>query len=265
MRLYWELAQRSFQQTLTYRGATLAGLFTNSIFGFFIASVFLALFASGGVDGGEDVAGWSVDQTITLVWINQSLLMTIYIWGWWEVVRAIQSGAIVNELLKPIDYFSYWMARDIGRGIAHFTIRGLPTFAVGYIFFDLLLPASVLVGAAFLLSVAMAVLVCFCLRFIVNLAGFWVLDFRGINAVYIAIANVLSGLLAPLAFLPDPMQQAANLLPFRAFAMVPNEIYLGRVSPVDGLSLQLFWIVALSILARIVLHAGERKVVVQGG
>ena len=51
MRLYIELARRSFQQTITYRAATLAGIFVNGIFGIMVASVYLALYASQG-DGG---------------------------------------------------------------------------------------------------------------------------------------------------------------------------------------------------------------------
>jgi ABC-2 type transport system permease protein len=52
MRLYAEFMRRAFQQTLAYRGATLAGIFTNSVFGVMISSVFLALFASRGEDPG---------------------------------------------------------------------------------------------------------------------------------------------------------------------------------------------------------------------
>ena len=50
MRLYLELARRSFQQTLTYRAAALAGIFTNGVFGVMIASVFLALYQSQGME-----------------------------------------------------------------------------------------------------------------------------------------------------------------------------------------------------------------------
>jgi hypothetical protein len=100
--------------------------------------------------------------------------------GEWLRTRNIQSGAIVTELLKPYDYFSYWLSRDLGRALAHFIIRGIPTFLIGAIAFDILAPASWTRGAAFLLSVVMAVIVSFCLRFMANLAGFWVLDYRGI-------------------------------------------------------------------------------------
>jgi ABC-2 type transport system permease protein len=263
VRLYLELARRAFQQTLTYRGAALAGIFTNGIFGIMIASVFLALYQSQG--SGNAVQGWTRDQTITLVWINQSLLMTVYMWGWWEVTRNIQSGAIVTELLKPYDYFTYWLSRDLGRALAHFLVRGIPTFLIGAIVFDILAPESWLRTAAFLLSIMMAVIVSFCLRFMANLAGFWVLDYRGIAAMFAAIMNVLSGMLAPLAFLPDPLRIAANALPFRAVIMTPNEVYLGQVPIWRGLGFQVVWIAILIVSARWLMATGERRLVVQGG
>lgn len=264
VRLYLELAQRSFQQTLAYRGAALAGIFTNGIFGVMIASVFLALYHSR-ASGGEPVQGWTRDQTITLVWINQSMLMTVYLWGWWEVTRNIQSGAIVTELLKPYDYFTYWLSRDLGRALAHFLIRGIPTFLIGVIAFDLLAPESWARGVAFLMSVVMAVIVSFCLRFMANLAGFWVLDYRGIAAMFAAVMNVLSGMLAPLAFLPEPVRLVANALPFRAVIMMPNEVYLGQVPIWQGLGFQALWIGILIASARRLMASGERRLVVQGG
>ena len=217
MRVYVELARTAFRQQFAYRAATLAGIFTNSIFGIMLASIFLAFFRS---QGNDEVATWTRDQTVTLIWINQSLLMTVFLWGWWDVTRSIQTGAIVSELLKPIDYFSYWLARDLGRALAHFLIRGIPTFAVGVLLFDLLPPVDAGAAAGFLGSVVLAVTISFCLRFISNLAGFWVFDHRGIAMVYVAIMNFFSGMLAPLDFLPGPVQTLANLLPFRAVLMV---------------------------------------------
>ncbi len=263
MRLYLELARRSFQQQFAYRAAILAGIFTNSIFGVLIASVFLALYHSRSGNGA--VEGWTRDQTITLVWINQALLMTVYLWGWWDITKAIQSGAIVNELLKPYDYFSHWLARDLGRALAHFIVRGLPTFAVGWIFFDLLRPVSFSAAIGFLASIALAVTTSFCLKFIANLFGFWVLDYRGIATVFMAIMNLFSGMLTPLAFLPGPVRDTANVMPFRAVMMIPNEVYLGQIAVWQGLAFQLIWISVLIVAAQWLMRIGERKLVVQGG
>jgi len=262
VRVYLELGIRSFRQVLTYRGATLAGLFTNSIFGVILASIFLGFYAS---TGGADVRGWSQSQTLTLTWLNQSMLMVVYMWGWWEVARSIQTGSIAMDFLKPVNFVSYWLSRDLGRALAHLLVRGLPTFIIGNLLYDLLPPQSAANAIAFLPSVAFAVVVSFAFRFLLNITGFWVIDHRGINYVAMATLNLLSGFMIPLAFLPDPVLAVVNLLPFRAIIMIPGEIYLGQIPIWEGIGIQLFWSVAMLAASAWLLSLGERKVVVQGG
>jgi ABC-2 type transport system permease protein len=264
MRVYFELARRSFAQQFAYRGATLAGIFTNSIFGTMIASVFLGLFRSRAGEG--EVAGWSAAETLTYVWVNQALLMPVYLWGWFEVTRSIQTGAIVSDLLKPLDFYTYWLSRDLGRAAAHLLIRGVPTFLIGaFLFRQMLLPGEASRWAAFLVSVVMAVMVSFAWRFIQNTAGFWIIDHRGVSYMAAMLVNFFSGLLLPLAFFPPWLEFVANVLPFRAILMVPNEVLLGQRSVLSGLALQLFWVVVMTAIARALLRVGERKVVIQGG
>jgi len=144
-------------------------------------------------------------------------------------------------------------------------VRGLPTFTVGWIFFDLLRPVNLSAAIGFLASISLAVITSFCLKFIANLFGFWVLDYRGIATVFMAVMNLFSGMLTPLAFLPGPVRDAANVMPFRAVLMIPNEVYLGQIAIWQGLAFQLAWIAVLIVAAQWLMRVGERKLVVQGG
>lgn len=262
MRLYVEIARRSFQRHLAYRSATLAGLFTNSVFGALLAAVYLALY------NGQDntrVAGFSAQEAVTFVWIGQSLIMVVNLWGWWEVATAIKTGDIVADLLKPFDYFTYWLSRDVGRAACHVLTRCIPTFLIGGLLADLLLPGSLGRWLAFVLSVSMAVVVSFGWRFLLNLSAFWLLDVRGVVAFSLVFVNFFSGLLVPLAFFPPWVLTVANLLPFRAIVMVPIEVLLGQRDLLSAFAIQLFWIVALTASAKRVMALAIRKVVVQGG
>jgi len=109
------------------------------------------------------------------------------------------------------------------------------------------------------------VVVSFCVRFLLNLWGFWVLDHRGIAGIGMVMVGVFSGHLLPLAWYPSGMRDFLNLLPFRAIIMLPVEIFLGQVSIAEGLALQLFWVVVMIGASRSLLMIAERKVVVQGG
>lgn len=262
MRLYLEVARRSFQRHLTYRVATLAGLFTNAVFGVFFSAVYAA-FYQGGERG--NVAGFTLPEILTFVWIGQSLLMLVYIWNWWEVAVSIQTGDVVSDLMKPMDFQSYWLSRDLGRAACHWLTRFLPTFAMGALFFDLAAPGRISTWAAFVVSVNLAVLVSFGWRFLLNLTAFWLLDFRGVNMLAILVLNFFSGLLVPLAFFPGWLRTVAEWLPFRAIVMVPVEVFLGQRPITEALAIQLTWAAALLLLGRVVLSLSVRKLVVQGG
>jgi ABC-2 type transport system permease protein len=263
MRIYLELARLAFQQQFAYRAAALAGLFTNSIFGALLASVYVGLYSSQA--DGASVGGFTVTQTVTYVWIGQSLIAPVYLWGWWEIIQSIRTGAVVTDMLRPTNYFTYWLSRDAGRAAAHTLLRLIPTLLVGALLFDLVYPDSPARGLGFIASLPLAVLVSFCFRFMTNLWGFWILDHRGIAGFSMVAIGVLSGHLLPISWYPDPIRDAINLLPFRAIVMTPVEIWLGQVSIAEGLALQVFWSVVMIAAAQALQSVAERKVVVQGG
>lgn len=262
MRLYLEVARLSFRRHLAYRAATLAGPFTNVVFGVLIASVFTALY-EGGKRG--EVAGFTLPEAMTFVWGGQSLLMVVYLWGWWEVATAVKTGDVVVDLMKPYPFQAYWLSRDLGRAACHTLTRLFPTFVFGALLFEPALPRSPGTWLAASVSVALAVVVSFGWRFLLNLTAFWLLDARGTHTMSLAVVNLFSGVLVPLAFFPGWLRSIAELLPFRAFVMVPIEVLLGQRGLADALAIQLFWAVALALFAQGVLALAVRKLVVQGG
>ena len=263
MRMYWELAKRSFQQQFAYRAATLAGLFTNSVFGVLLSSVYLALYWDQPAHA--SVGGFSAEEVVTYTWLGQALIMPVIFWGWFLITDTIRSGTVVMDMLKPMDFFLYWLSRDLGRGAAHIIIRGIPTLAIGMVLYDLVWPNGWQRLVAFLISVPFAITVSFCLRFIFNLWGFWMLDHRGVSALMIVITGVFSGHLLPIAWYPAWARDVMNLLPFRSMLMTPVEIWLGHVGVLQGLGMQVFWSDVMIGCCYAMLHAAERKVVVQGG
>lgn len=263
MRMYIELAKRSFQQQFAYRAATLAGLFTNSVFGVMLSSVYLALYWDK--PDGSSVAGFTAQQTVTYTWLGQALIMPVVFWGWWLIIDTIRTGTVVMDLLKPMDYFRFWLSRDLGRAAAQVITRGIPTLLIGALLFDLVWPESWQRWVAFLISVPFAVTVSFCLRFMMNLWGFWLLDHRGISSIMLVVSGVFSGHLLPIAWYPDPVRDVINVLPFRSMLMTPVEIWLGQTSIANGLFLQAGWTVVMIGASYALLQVAERKVVVQGG
>lgn len=263
MGLYWQLARRGFRRYATYRGATVGGVFTNTVFGFMRAYVFIALFEAAGRVGGFDLK-----DALTFTFVTQGMLMTIYLWGWWDIALTIRSGDIVTDLYRPIDYQFYWLFQDLGRAAYHFVFRGIPPFVVGLVAFDLEVPATPLLWGAFLVSLILAVCVSFGLRFMINLSAFWLLDYRGVGNILAAAWTFLAGFLVPVAFFPAAWREVIYLLPFASTLQVPVDIFLGNARGAElagALALQLAWGAVILTVGRSLLGAAMRRLVTQGG
>lgn len=261
--LYWQVARRGFARYATYRAATFAGVFTNTVFGFMRAYVMVALFAVR-----PEVGGYSLSDALTYTFVTQGMIMVVYLWGWFEIADGVRSGAIVTDLSRPLDYQCYWLAQDLGRAAYHGIWRGIPPFVLGALVFDLTIPSNPLIWVVFIVSVFLAATVSFAMRFILNLAAFWLMDYRGVVRLMSALWTFFSGFAIPVAFFPEPLATVTRTLPFVAFVEIPVEIFLGKY---DGLGMagavgfQIAWAVVLLAAGRWVLAAATRKVVIQGG
>jgi len=263
MRLYVEMARREAQRHLAYRMATVAGLFTNAVFGIIFSTVFLALYADRGRD--EAVAGFTLTDTLTYVWLSQAMLMVIGVFGTWDIAQGVRSGDIVSDLSKPFNFFFYWLSRDLGRAACQVLVRFVPTLAIGAALYDLGLPADPVRWCLFTVALTLAVLVSFTIRFLLNLAAFWTTDVQGVRYLQFSVVNLLSGVLIPVAFFPGPLRAVAEVLPFRAMMMTPIDIALGQGAAAPALALQAGWAVVMGGVASAVLGLATRKLVIQGG
>lgn len=262
--LYWQVARRSFRRFSTYRSATFAGAFTNTVFGFLRAYVLLAVFAHR-----SDVGGFDAADTVTYVFLTQGLWPTIGMFGALELATKIRTGDIVSDLYRPVDFQGYWAANEVGRAGFHAVFRGVPPVAVGAIAFDLNLPENALVWTVFLASAFLAFVASFAYTFLLSLIGFWLLDTRGAEQLFNAVRLFFGGFVVPVVFFPDALAVLARALPFVTMIQLPVEAFLGKYTSGPEvarlLSYQLFWAVVLLGAGRVVMARGIRKVVVQGG
>lgn len=263
MRLYWEVARRGYRRFATYRAATFAGVFTNTAFGFLRAYVLIAVFASQ-----QEIGGYTLSDSLTYVFVGQAMLMTIYLWGWWDIALAIRSGDVVTDLARPFDFQAYWLSLDLGRAVYHALFRGIPPFILGALVFDLRLPENPVTWLMFIVSVSLAVCVSFAIRFMINLSAFWLMDYRGVGTIITGIWTFLSGFAVPVAFFPGALKTFAEATPFVAIVQMPIDVFLeNRTGPDLALTLaiQLGWAIGLLACGRLMLSAAMRKVVTQGG
>lgn len=263
MRVYLEAMRLAYRRYRTYGAATLAGLATNAFFGVLRSYVFIALYHNRGV-----TQGFSLHDAVSYVWLSQAMIMPLYLWSWFEIADTIRSGDVITDLSKPFDYFGYWLSRDLGRAAYHLLYRWLPTVLMGAILFGLRVPHNPLTVLWFALSLLMAVVLSFCVRFAINISGFWSTDVRGLYGICFLFVNFFSGFLVPLAFFPPTLRALSQSLPFAGMISIPLTIFLEQAHGIELAWLlleQALWLAAFVVGARLLLRAAVRKLVVQGG
>ncbi|NYE38257.1 ABC-2 type transport system permease protein [Nocardioides cavernae] len=264
--LHLAVATRAFRRYSTYRAATLAGIFTNSVFGVIYSYVYLALWRAN-----ETAGGYDAQDAVTYVWLGQALLMTIALWGGGttdDLAERIRTGDVAIDLYRPVGLVGWYLASDLGRAAYHLLTRGLAPTVIGFVVFGIALPDSPVAAAAFAVSVVLAVVVSFTIRFLVASTAFWLLDQSGVKVMSGAFAIFFSGMMLPLVLFPGWLGTVANGLPWASYLQVPADIWLGKHLGADllvALGFQLGWAVLLLAACRGVVRLATRKVVVQGG
>lgn len=258
--LWWQLARRSFLRTSTYRAATAAGVFTNTVFGFLRVYVLLAV-----LDARPGLAGYDAADIATYTFVTQGLLATVYSFAADEIAERVRTGEIVSDLYRPVDFQGYWFATDVGRFAFQLVFRGVPPVVLGSLVFDLALPDDVGTWLAFLTSVCLALVVSFGVRYLASLSSFWLLDTRGVWQMTAMVSMFLAGMMVPLAFLPGGVAGIVLWLPFASISQLSIDVLLGHADVVPVLARQAMWGVVVVLLGRGLTRRAFRKVVAQGG
>ena len=263
MRLYIELARKAAQRQLAYRQANLAGLLTNLFFGALRAYALIALYGLR-----PQIAGYTLEAAITYTGLTQAILRPVQIFGWIELIKTVRTGDIVSDLTKPVDYYLFWLAQDLGTNIIHLIVRGVPIMLVYALATPVVWPSGAGGVVAFAISLLLAMLVSFAWRFCVNILALWMTDAIGVARLGFTLSVFFSGFVVPVKFFPPWLQAMARATPFPSLIEMPVQIWLGILSgpaAFNAILEQALWLVTLMLMGRVMLAAGTRKLVIQGG
>ncbi|MFI1730258.1 ABC transporter permease [Streptomyces acidicola] len=262
-RLYAAVAAGGFRRYATYRAATAAGVFTNTVFGFILAYTYIALWAEK-----PHLGGYDQSQALTYVWVGQCLYATLAIQGGGaekDLMDRIRTGEIAVDLYRPADLQLWWLAGDVGRALFQMLGRGVIPFAFGALFFPMALPTDVTPWAAFVVTLLLATVVSFAIRYLAALSVFWFMDGMGVNQALMITGVFFSGIVLPLNAFPGVFGDIVQVLPWAAQIQMPADVLMGETDPLGAFAFQAAWAAVLLAAGRLVQSAATRRVVVQGG
>ncbi|MCX3286028.1 ABC-2 family transporter protein [Streptomyces sp. NEAU-H22] len=262
-RLYAAVAAGGFRRYATYRAATVAGVFTNTVFGVILVYTYLALW-----DERPHLGGYDQAQAVTYVWLGQCLYATLAIQGGGaekDLMERIRTGEIAVDLYRPADLQLWWLAGDVGRALFQMLGRGVIPFVFGAVFFPMALPAEAGRWAAFVVTLLLAAVVSFAIRYLAALSVFWLMDGMGVNQVLMVTGIFFSGMVLPLNAFPGVLGEVVRVLPWAAQIQMPADVLMGETDPLGAFVFQAAWAVVLLGAGRLMQSAATRRVVVQGG
>lgn len=180
----------------------------------------------------------------------------------------INSGNLSNLLLRPINYFLYWFAKDIADKAANI---GLSIVELTILFFLLQPPLFIQTNffyiAFCLIATILAVILYFFFNFLLGLIGFWSPEVWAPRFIFFILLGFFAGGLFPLDILPKPIFTIFQMSPFPYLLYFPLKIYLGQLKIVEiytGLGVSLLWVILMYGALKFVWTKGLRTYTAYG-
>ncbi|MGK2950497.1 MAG: ABC transporter permease [Acidimicrobiales bacterium] len=253
-----EALRGSAQRSLADRG----GLVVSIAFYLVIVGTLTGLWRVAVSANGGDLAGYSAVALTWYIITSEAAIVAVNARHIEDIGRDIAHGTVAVELLRPASVLGVRVANEVGRGlpkVAALFVSGalLSTFVAG----GPPRPATLLLVAP---SLVLAITANLLAQHAVAAIAFWIRDAGSVWFLYLKAVFITGGMIIPLELLPDGVQRAAMLMPFRAMAYVPARLASGSWEPLLLVE-QLMWIAVLGVVATAAFRSGERRLQVVGG
>jgi ABC-type uncharacterized transport system permease subunit len=241
LKKYLQVFQISFSQEFAYKMNFVMWRVRNIIRFFLVFFLWDTAFNSN-----TTLFGYDKEKMITyvfgLLFVNAFVLSTRA----QDVAGEISSGNVMNLIVRPINFFKYWLTRDFSTKALNSAFVVLE-FTLLFVILKppFFLQGNVLYLLSFLVALVLAILIYFLLSMMVSLMPFWYPE-AGWGLHFLisgVIVQFFSGALFPIDVFPRVFQNIIYATPFPYLVFTPLQIYLGRVG---GASLAAYLLIPLA-------------------
>jgi ABC-2 type transport system permease protein len=257
----WALVESTWSSWMQHRG-----FFYLVAFSWMIPLlIYLFVWSTAAGEGG--VAGFTRGQLVAyyvvLILVNQFTFCT----NNWTVGDAIRYGRMNVLLLRPMSPVYDALASEVAVKVVFMTFA-IPLAAILALVLRPELHLTLRDGLAFLPALALAWALRFLWGYWLALLSFWTTRADALLSLQESLIFLLGGQVAPVALLPDRMQQVAMIFPFRYMVAFPVEILTGQLSRAErwtGFAFQAGWLFVALALFLVVWRAGLKRYSAVGG
>ncbi|HET7099314.1 MAG TPA: ABC-2 family transporter protein [Patescibacteria group bacterium] len=227
MNKYWQIFKISLTQELAYRLNFIMWRLRNIIqilvFFFLWDAVFL---------GTNQIFGYTRIQIFTYAFVLIIVRAIIFSIRSNDIAGQVANGELTNMLLKPINYFKYWITRDFAYKFLNIIFGIVEVFGLILILKpNIFLQTNPFYFIAFIASLIIAIFIYFIILSIASFVPFWVPEIAwGAQFLTLTIVEFLSGASFPIDVFPNYIYQFLRFTPLPYLIFIPIKIYLGNFS-----------------------------------
>lgn len=260
---YWSIFQITLINSLAYPGELVGRSLMIIPFMWIFYQLWKVTFSAAGAADGM-INGLTLRDTLWYLMLAETIEL-----GRPPIARtmseSVKDGSIAYILNKPYDFLLYQFSTAMGEtiframlnaifgGLTVWWLVGTPNHPEGFL---IALPA---IFGAWILH--------FSINAMIGLSAFVVEDVSAFTWIYQKLAFIFGGMLIPLDFYPQWLQNIAKLLPFSSAIYGPARLFVTPTLElfISVMSLQITWIIALTFALAIVYRRGLAQLTVNGG
>lgn len=176
-----------------------------------------------------------------------------------DIASDINDGRIINYLLKPFSYFTYFVTEDVADKLLNLFFAFFEIALIIVIFKPpISVPHNIIAGLFFLVN---GIAISFFINLMLSFLGFWTTEVWGPRFLYLMLVGFMSGSFFPLDLLPKVIYNIILFTPFPYLYYLPTKIFLGKVESTFTFQylLSLFWLFGTWKLAKSMWIKGNKS------
>lgn len=263
MKKYWIVAKNTWEETFIYRLNFVMWRFRTVLSLITVYFLWFSILPKNGFFLGYN-------QSLMLTYILGTSLVSSVILASRSIAvgEEINEGNLSNFLIRPINYFLYWFAKDLGDKAMNI-IFSLVELTI--LFFILRPPFFIQTDPIYIffcfISIILGVVLFFFFNFLLGLIGFWSPEVWAPRFIFIILLSFFAGSFFPLDILPTSIFNIFQYLPFPYLLYFPLKIYLGQLALGKiffGLLISIIWTFLIYVIVRFVWQKGLKLYAAEG-
>lgn len=250
---------------LQFRFGVIVTLIGNLIYLTIVYSLWKSIFISSGNDV---VNGMDFESTMIYLVLASSMYMLLESHLAWRMHEDIQSGKIILDIIKPVEYQMFKYISILGEVFFNLITTFVPTFVIVYFLSNSRISLGVNV-ILFAISMVIGMIISLCFDFFVGTIGLYSQSIWGINMMKEVVIMLFSGAVVPIHFFPEPLKTISVFLPFQSIYHAPLQLLidsgLSLVDKIDILFNQIAWMIILIVISKIFWRKSLKTITINGG